>query len=120
MHNKFLGIITTRKSRVTRRAGTGAIWDQVLESGIHPSPKQPPFYDLIEFKIITAHSIFAYSISNYYFVVHNIAALSIKIVIVSKDPIICTTTNLQDMYHCFRTAFGDSTYSYGGENIPYH
>ena len=73
------------------------------------------FYDLIRQKRIPATSISADLVSKYDLVVHSIASLSPQRVDTPKEPILCTFTMLQNMYHAVRTDFGDSKPAYGGD-----
>ena len=73
------------------------------------------FYDLIRQKRIPATSIFSDLVSNDDLVVHIIAYLSLKIVNISKELILCTFTTLQKMTHSVRTPSGDSKSTYGGD-----
>ena len=70
------------------------------------------FYDRILLKKIPTTSIFANLVSNYYLVSQSIALLSLLIVDVSKEQILCTITTLKDMLHLVRTAFCEYQSSY--------
>eukprot|EP00957_Ditylum_brightwellii_P105962 8082922-Ditylum_brightwellii.AAC.1 len=72
------------------------------------------FYDLVLLERKLATSTFIDLVSNYDLVVHSIASLALQQVGTPKESIFCTFTTLQDMVHTCRTAFGDSTKSYGG------
>ena len=64
---------------------------------------------------VTAKRIFADLISNYDLVMHSIVSLYLQRVNVPKEPTHFTFTNFQNMVHLFRTDFGESTNTYGGE-----
>ena len=66
-------------------------------------------------KRTSATNKFAGIISNYNFVAHNIASLSLQRGKVTKDPIICTFTTLQNMIQNVHTAFGNLDTHYGGD-----
>ena len=78
------------------------------------------FYDLVRQEKVTAKSIFADLISNYYLVVHIIESISLQRVSIPKEPIHCTFRSLQNMLHLVSTAFGDTDNTYGGDvwSIP--
>ena len=71
------------------------------------------FYNLIRQKRIPATNICVDMISNYDLVVYNIAYLSLQRVDVTKEPILCTFTTLQNMSYSVRTDFGGSKSTYG-------
>lgn len=48
-------------------------------------------------------------------IVHSIAALSMRRQGVQEPPIVCMFTTIQNLVHTVRTAFGDSTESFGGD-----
>lgn len=71
--------------------------------------------DLIRLNRLPAVVKFADLVSNYDLVAHSIASLALQRADMPKGPIKAMFTTLQDMEHVCRTAFGDSTESYGGE-----
>ncbi len=73
------------------------------------------FYDLVNLERSPAVACFADLVSNYDLVAHNIASICLQRVNTPKAPTFCTFTVLQDMVHSCRTAFGDSTKTYGGD-----
>ena len=72
-------------------------------------------YDLIRQTVISDTSIFENFVSNYDLVFHSIASLSLQIVNVSKEPILCAFSTIQNMNFSVRTAFGYSKTAYGGD-----
>ena len=66
------------------------------------------FYDIIRQNRISETSIFVELVSKYDLVVHSISSLSLQGVDVTKEPIICTLTTLQNMTQSLRADFGES------------
>ena len=71
-------------------------------------------YELIRLKRFPAISDFADLIYKYDLFLHSILSLSLQRLNLPKYPILFKFTTLQNMIHSYRTAFGDSTYIYGG------
>ena len=74
------------------------------------------FYYLIRKKRTLTMIIFEELVYKYELVVHSISSLSLQRVVVPKEPILCTFTTIQNTTHLARTAFGESTTKYGGDN----
>eukprot|EP00957_Ditylum_brightwellii_P210043 15364506-Ditylum_brightwellii.AAC.2 len=66
------------------------------------------FYNYALLKRTPTTRLFIDLVSNYDFVVHNIASLALQRVGMPKAPILCTFKMLQDMIHTVRTVYVDS------------
>ena len=64
------------------------------------------FYDITRQKRTTVTRIFADFVSKNDLVVHIIDSLSLQIVDVPKEPILCNFTTIQNMTQLLRTVFG--------------
>ena len=63
-------------------------------------------YDLIRQTVISDTSIFENFVSNYDLVFHSIASLSLQIVNVSKEPILCAFSTIQRLFLQRNSYFG--------------
>jgi hypothetical protein len=76
---------------------------------------------VLSFDLIRQYKVPAAMCSNdakscYDRIVHNVASLCFQYQGVSEPPLMCMFTTLQNLEHKVRTAYGDSTQTYGGPN----
>ena len=115
MNNKNLGIITMIKAEKLEGLPPKQYGRRKSKSSYIQSLNNCLLYDLIRLKMIYSMRKFMDIISNYDLLVHSITSLSLQRVNVTKEPILCTFTTLQNMIQSVRTAFGDSQSTYGGD-----
>lgn len=53
--------------------------------------------------------------SCYHRIVHSVASICTRRAVEPQDPLVCMLTTIQNLRHTVRTAFGDSTDSFGGD-----
>eukprot|EP00957_Ditylum_brightwellii_P179638 13684293-Ditylum_brightwellii.AAC.1 len=115
MHNKRLGRDTMRRAEACGGVAPEQFGSRCYKSVDLQALNTRLFYYHVLLQKIPSTSVFIDLVTNYDFVVHNIASLALQRVGVPKAPIYCTFTTIQDMVHSVRAAYGDSLETYGGD-----
>ena len=99
MHNKHLGGTNIRKYDNLDELDPEKYGSQKYKPAVIQALNTILFYDLTRKNIISEISIFADIVFNYDLFVHSITSLSLQRVDVSREPILCTFTTIQNMNH---------------------
>ena len=109
MHNKHIGKLTTKIANELETLTLEQYGSTKAKDAYIQDLNTRLFYDLTRLKRIAGTSTFDDLVFNYNLVVHSITSLSMQRANISKEPIMCTFTTLQNMEHSAITAFGEST-----------